>query len=55
VTYLKKARAFLVSAVIAAIALRIVWWSVEPLIPYIIIGILLCTVIAMALFRTTRL
>lgn len=52
---LKGVRATLISLAIAAVCIRIVWWAVEPLVPYIIGGAILLTIIGIALSRLSRL
>jgi hypothetical protein len=34
--YLKQAKGFLVSAVAVCVGIRIIWWCVEPLVPYLV-------------------
>lgn len=52
-------RATLISVAIACVAIRVIWWAIWPMIvaifPYVMVGILLITVIGIALRRTTRL
>jgi hypothetical protein len=56
---LKSIRSTLITLAIICICLRVVWIGIEPVIvgvfPYLVAGALLITVIAIALFRTTRL
>jgi fatty acid desaturase len=52
--YIKNARAFLVSAVIVCICVRVVFWAIEPLLPYLLGGLILLTIVGVAVFRSTR-
>ncbi len=52
--YLKHAKAFLVTAAIICVCIRVIFWAIEPLLPYLLGGIILVTVIGMAIYRTTR-
>lgn len=53
--HLKSARAALLTLAIACVCIRVAWWALEPFIPYIITGLILLTVIGVAVFRSTRL
>lgn len=56
---LAKVRKLLVTLVIIFIAVRLIWILIEPIvimaIPYLVAGVLLVTVIRIAIGRTTRL
>jgi hypothetical protein len=56
---LKSIRSTLVTIAIVCICARVAWYAIEPvvvaIVPYLVMGALLITVIAIALFRTTRL
>jgi hypothetical protein len=43
---LKQIRSYLVTAVIGVVCLRIVLWAIAPLIPYMVSGIILLSVLA---------
>ena len=51
---LGKIRSTLITAVVSVICLRIILWAVIPLLPYIIVGIVLVTVLGVALFRNNH-
>lgn len=47
---MKKITGALVLVVLLALAARVVWWSMEPALPYLLIGFLLI-IIYSAIFR----
>ncbi len=53
--YLTQAKQFFVTALIVCLCIRVMWWAVAPLLPYLLGGVVICIVLAIALFRTTKL
>lgn len=49
-----KVRAWLVTAILFAVAVRVLWWSVEPMLPYLLVGVVIVTIIGFVWFRSTR-
>jgi fatty acid desaturase len=47
-------RQYLVTILAVVVMLRIVLWAIIPFIPYILTGVVLLTVIGVALYRTTK-
>jgi hypothetical protein len=45
---------WLVTAILFAVTIRVLWWSVEPMLPYLLMGITIITVIGFVWFRSTR-
>jgi hypothetical protein len=56
---LKSVRSTLITIAIVCICARVAWYALEPvvvaIVPYLVMGALLITVIGIALFRSTRL
>jgi hypothetical protein len=50
----KKVRAVLATAIFFAVAIRILWWAVEPMIPYFIVGFVLISIVGFVVYRRTR-
>ncbi|ROP38986.1 hypothetical protein EDD40_4354 [Saccharothrix texasensis] len=44
----------MVTAILFAVTIRLLWWSVEPLVPYIVVGLFIVTIIGFVWFRSTR-
>ncbi len=53
--YLKAAKSYLIAAAVVCVCIRVIFYAIEPLLPYLLGGVILVTVIAMAIYRTTRL
>lgn len=51
---MRKVRSWLVTLLMAAVVIRVLWWSVEPLIPYLIGALALVTGIGFVYYRITR-
>lgn len=51
---LGKIRAWLISAAAAVVVLRIVIWAILPLWPYLLSGVVLTTVVGIALYRSNH-
>jgi hypothetical protein len=51
---LRKLRAGLVTAILFAVTVRVLWWVVEPMIPYFIVGLVLVTLAGFVIHRKTR-
>lgn len=52
---LKRLRAGLVTVILLAVTIRIILWTVEPMIPYVISGIVLITIVGFVFRSATRL
>jgi putative flippase GtrA len=51
---LRKLRAGFVTAILFAVTVRVLWWAVEPMIPYFIVGLALVTIVGFVVHRKTR-
>lgn len=51
---IKKFRAGLVTALLLAVTIRVLWWSITPLIPYLVVGLVLITITGFMYYRTRR-
>lgn len=47
-------RSYLITIAVVVVMLRIVLWAIIPFIPYILTGVVLCTVLGVALYRTNK-
>jgi len=45
---MKKLRSILVMAIMVAVTIRILWWGVEPLLPYLIVALFLVFIMGAA-------
>ncbi|MGH9958092.1 MAG: hypothetical protein ACREBC_13335 [Pyrinomonadaceae bacterium] len=52
---MRKVRSTLVTLLLLALVIRVLWWTVEPLIPYLIAGIFIIGIIGFIFGRATRL
>jgi hypothetical protein len=56
---MRNVRATLISLLLVCLCLRIAWWAIGPivvaLVPYLVIGFVLISILSIAVFRTTRL
>lgn len=50
----KKIRTALVTAILFAVTIRVLWWTVEPMIPYAIVGLVLVGIAGFVYHRKTR-
>ncbi|MBP2322628.1 hypothetical protein JOF56_003013 [Kibdelosporangium banguiense] len=51
---MKRLRAGLVTAVLVAVTIQILWWTVEPLLPYLLLGLVLVVIFGTIYYRSTR-
>ena len=51
---MKKARSWLVTLLLAAFAVKVVWWVVAPLIPYLVSALVVVVVMGFIYHRMTR-
>lgn len=51
---IRKVRAWLVTALLLVVTARALWWTVEPLVPYLLICFVLITIIGFIYYRTTK-
>lgn len=47
-------RAWLVTALLLAVTIRVLWWTVEPMVPYLITGLVLVTILGFMWYRATK-
>jgi len=47
----RRIRTALVTLLLAAVTVRVLWWTVEPLVPYLIGGLGLVTVFGVIFYR----
>jgi len=50
----KKLRDWLVMALLTAFTVRVVWWAIEPLLPYVVSALVLVLVLGFIYFRMFR-
>jgi LPXTG-motif cell wall-anchored protein len=50
----KKIRALLVTAILFAVAIRMLLWAVEPFIPYLVAGLVLVGIFGFFYYRKTK-
>ena len=51
---MKKARAMLVTLLLAALCIRVVWWTIAPMIPYVTGALVVVTILGYIMYRATR-
>lgn len=51
---MKKARATLVTLLLAAFCVKVVWWAIAPMIPYAISGLVVVVILGYVIHRSTR-
>lgn len=51
---MKKARSWLVTLLLGALAIKVVWWVVAPLVPYLISGLVVVVAMGFIYHRMTR-
>lgn len=51
---MKKARSWLVTLLLGALAIRAAWWAVEPLVPFLVSGLAVLLVLGFIYHRMTR-
>ncbi len=51
---MKKARSLLVTLLLGALTVRVLWWTVEPLIPYLVGSLIVVLVLGVIYHRMTR-
>ena len=51
---MKKARSWLATLLLGALTIRVLWWTVEPLVPYLVSALVLVTVMGFIYHRMTR-
>ncbi|MGC5342222.1 hypothetical protein ACPXCF_04935 [Streptomyces sp. DT171] len=51
---MKKARSYLLTLLLAALTIRVLWWVVEPFIPYMIGMLAIVMVLGFVYYRMTR-
>lgn len=51
---MRRLRAWLVTALLLAVTIRVLWWSVEPLVPYLIAALALVTILGFMWYRATK-
>lgn len=49
---MKKMRAWLATAILAAITIRVVYWATEPLLPILLITLFLLLILGFIIHRT---
>jgi hypothetical protein len=49
-----KARNFLLLLLLAALTIRVAWLAVEPLLPYVVSGLAIVSVMGFVCYRMTR-
>lgn len=48
---MRRVRSALISLVVLALAFRIIWWAIEPVLPFLLIALLLVVIIGWVWFR----
>ncbi len=51
---MRRARTVLITLVIGALALRIIWWAIAPLLPILLIGLVIVLVVGTVWFRQKK-
>ena len=51
---MRKARALLVTLVLAALAVKVAWWVVAPMVPYLIGALIVVVVMGFIYHRMTK-
>ena len=51
---MKKARGMLVTLLLAALCIRVLWWTIAPMIPYLISGLVVVVAIGYLYHRLTK-
>ena len=51
---MRKARSLLVTLLLGAVTVRVLWWAVEPFIPYLVSGLIVVLVLGFIYHRMTR-
>lgn len=51
---MKKARNFLLLLLLAALTIHVLWLAITPLVPYIVSGLAITSVVAFVYYRMTR-
>ncbi|MEC3978146.1 cytochrome b6-f complex subunit PetG [Amycolatopsis sp. H20-H5] len=42
------------TALLLAVTARVLWWTVEPLVPYLVVGLVLVTIAGLLYYRKSR-
>jgi hypothetical protein len=51
---IKKVQAVLVTVLLVAVTVRVLWFVVEPLLPYVLVGLVLVTIFGFMFYRVWR-
>lgn len=51
---MRKARSVLVTLLLAAITVRVLWWVLEPLVPFILSALVVVLALGFVYYRITR-
>ncbi|MFC8852943.1 hypothetical protein ACFT5D_07805 [Streptomyces sp. NPDC057144] len=51
---MKKARTFLLTLLLFAFTVRVLWWTIGPLLPFIVSGAAVVLVLGFVYYRVTR-
>lgn len=43
------------TALLLAVTVRVLWWTVEPMVPYFVVGLVIVTIFGFVYYRSTRL
>ncbi|MEC3978169.1 hypothetical protein [Amycolatopsis sp. H20-H5] len=42
------------TAILLAVTVQILWWTIEPLVPYLVVGLVLVSIFGFVYYRKTR-
>jgi len=51
---MKKFRTWLVTLILLAVTIRVLWWAFEPLIPFLIVALALVCIFGTIIYRSPR-
>lgn len=51
---MKKARSILLTLLLAALTFRVLWWAVQPLVPYLVSATAIVLVLGFIYYRMTK-
>ena len=51
---MKKARSLLLTLLLGAVTIRVLWWAVSPLVPYLVSATAIVLVLGFIYYRMTR-
>ena len=52
---IRRVQTWLVTALLLAVTVRVLWWTVEPMVPYLVAGFVIVTIYGFVYYRSTRL